>query len=405
MPVKALITNKNLLKFLRHLINSCVELSDEKLAFLPQEIDETAADAIKNMVASCIRQISANIKGLQYALEFLNEKIHFHEHMTMNEVELIKEKREIDIAALKFQIEKTVQQLKLRSDKSIAQLIKMSEKKLGTLDKKRGKYIEKLHAIEQRKAIAQKKRIPSYTIERYDREINNIKKELRILSNTVDALKKEEEKSLRKIKDELQASITREEEKIKQLNDIYESKIDARKKYLNTIKSDAAAITKNFMDLLNELKQVDSALREQIAVNLQLFDTLMVCIPIYLVTYLKDNEERFSLFTPMTISEDISMIQGLRKILTLTSEPRLKSIVHPLSNELHGLLTESIFKKLNGDDIFRQNVYLLCRANNLLNQEDFEENLNNGLSEAAQNQWLTAEESATILKSLKEGQI
>ena len=165
--------------------------------------------------------------------------------------------------------------------------------------------------------------------------------------------------------------------------------------------SEATSITKSVESLMDEMKREALVLREHISINWQLEDLALVCVPIYVIGYAKGNEERYSLFSPMTISEDVSVLRELRKILTLTSEPRLKLLMRPRSNGLHEMFNSSIIKRMKSEETFRENMNRICRANNLLEREDFEKTLNEGLTEAERKLWITAEEAMTVYGGIK----
>lgn len=401
LSFKALIADKELLKFFPEYLKNGSTFSGAKVVFLPSEIDESAAATAHETVANCLRRIYANVKGLQYALEILNEEVEFHEHMLLNEVELVTEKCEAEVASLKPEVEKNIEKLKLKRDAAAAHVLKGTEKKAAVLEKKREKHLQSLQRLEQRKESVQKKRSQTYALEKYNQEINGVKKEIRLLSSMIEAVKKDGDKSIKKVEEEFRVAAALEEAKIKKLNSAYEAKIGEKKKQVANMTSETAAITKSFTSLMAEMKRVASVFREQIAVNWKLDDLTLVCVPIYLAGYAKGSEERYSLFSPVTISDEVSVLQELRKMLTLTSEPRLKLLMRSASNELQELLSSAVIKKMQNEETFGQNVTSLCRANNLLEREDFERTLNEGLTEAEQKRWITAEEAAAVLSGVK----
>jgi hypothetical protein len=401
LSFKALIADKELLKFFSEYLKSNASFSGEKAVFVPSEIDETAATAAHEAVVNCLRRIYANVKGLQYALEVLNEEVEFHERMALNEVELLKEKCEAEIASLKPEVEKNIEKLKSKRDVAISHVSKDTEKKTAVLEKKREKYLQRLRGLEQRKESAHKKRRQTYMLERYDQEISNVKKEIRALASMIEDVKKEGKKNTKKLEEEFRAAAALKEEKIKKLNSAYEAKIGEKTKYIADMTSETAAVTKSFTSLMDEMKREASVFKEQIIINWKINDCTLICVPIYMTAYAKDSEERYSLFSPMTISEDVSVLQGLRKILTLTPEPRLKLLMRQASNELHELLSSAVIKKMQSEETFRQNITDLCRANNLLKRDNFERTLNEGLTEAEQKQWITAEEATAVCSGLK----
>jgi hypothetical protein len=401
LSFKALIVGKELLKFFSEYLKSSAPFSGEKAVFMPSEIDESAAAAVHEAVVNWLRRIYANVKGLQYALGVLNEEVEFHERMALNEVELLKSKCEAEVAGLKLEVEKNIEKLKLNRDAAIANVSKDAEKKAAVLEKKREKYLQKLQRLEQRKELARKKRSRTYMLERYDREINGVKKEIRVISSMIEDVKGKRDKSAKKVEEEFRVAAALEEEKIKKLNSVYEAKIGEKKKHVANMTSATAGITKSFTSLMDEMKREASVFREQTAINWKLDDLTLICVPIYIAGYVKGSEERYRLFSPMTISEEVSVLQELRQRLTLSLEPRLKLLIRPASSELHELLSSAVVKKMQSKETFRQNTTSLCRANNLLKRDDFARTLNEGLAEAEQKRWITAEEATAVCSGFK----
>jgi uncharacterized protein YoxC len=402
---RALIADRELLNFFLKCFKSGSFLSRDKdeLVLVPSEIDEKTAAETREAVTNCLRRLQANVKGLQYALEVLNEELEFHEHMITNEAELLKEKCEAEVLSLTPEVEKKVEKLKSKRDTAITHILKGTEKKAEVLEKKRERYIWKLQGLEQRKeSIRKRKRSTTrkaYELEKSDREINDAKKEVWALSSAIENIRKEGNKSVKEVEEEFRGAIALEEEKIKKLNSAYESKIDEKKKQITEMASEAASITKSVESLMAEMKQKAQAFREQISIDWKLDAPALVCVPIYLTGYAKGNEERFSLFPPTSISEDVSVLKELRKILA--SEPRLKLLMRPRSNELHEMLSSRVIKRMQNEETFRENMNRLCRANNLLERGDFEKTLNEGLAEVEKKRWMTAEEAVTVCSGIK----
>jgi hypothetical protein len=402
---RALIVDREMLNFFLECFKSGSFLSrdrDEKVVLIPAEIDGKTAAEKREAVTNCLRRIHANVKGLQYVLGVLNEEVEFHERMISNEVELLKEKCEAEVSSLKLEVEKKTTKLKLKRDMTITHILKGTEKKAAILEKKREKYMRKLQGLEQRKkSIRKKKRSRTYALEKCDREINNVKKEIRALSSVIENVRKEGNKSVKEVDEEFRGTVALEEEKIKELNSVYESKIGEKKKQITEMASETASITKSVESLIDEMKREASVFREQISIDWKLDEPALVCVPIYMIGYAKGNEERYSLFSPMTISEDVSALKGLRRILTFTSEPRLKLLMRPRSNELHEMLSSYVIKRMQNEETFRENMNRICRANNLLELGDFEKTLNEGLAEVEKKRWITAEEAVTVCSGIK----
>ena len=412
-----LIADKELLNFLIEYFKSGQLLNkneDTKDAVVPMEVHEKAAFETSKAVTKCLRIIQANAKGLQYAVSVLNEEAEFHKLATTFEIERLKEKCEAELSALRPEVEKIVKKLTAKHDKNLATIQRTVERKISVLEKQRDRYMRKLQGAEQKKDSVQKRMntakrkktsskaaYGSYELERYEREINNTKKEVKAVNETIEKIKKEGEKSAKQVEEEFRRAVGQEEGKIKELTALYEAKADKKKKQIDKITSEEASIKMNLENLMDELKRSNAALRKQVEIDWKLADLenpVLVQVPIYMIKYTKGNEERYSLFSPISISEEVSVLNGLRKIMAFSSEPRLKTLTRQASKKLTEMFNSNVAEKMQSDEVFKSNMNSLCRANNLLDTMEFAETLNQGLDELTKRGWLTSEEASALCR-------
>ena len=213
MSFRALIADRELLGFFLEYVKSGSFLSkdrDEKVVLIPLEIDGKTAVETREAVINCLRRIHANVKGLQYALEVLNEEVEFHKRALSYEIEWLKEKCEAEISSLKPEVDERVKKLTLQRDTAVAKILKATEKKAEVLDKKREKYMRKLQGLEQRKESVRKKMHTfkrkksttkeaylNYELGKYDRKINGVKKEIKAITDAIENIKKEGNKNVK----------------------------------------------------------------------------------------------------------------------------------------------------------------------------------------------------------------
>jgi len=416
---KALVADKELHSFFLEYFKSGQLFSkneDAKESVVPMEVDEKIAAETSKAVTDCLRTIQADAKGLQYALEVLNEEAEFHKRAITYEIERLKEKCESELSTLKPEVDKKVKNLTLKRDKTLTSVQRNTERKVAVLEKKRERYMRKLQGAEQRKDAVQKKTdkakrkktsskaaYGSYELQKYEREINNIKKEIRAINEAIDKIKKEGDNKAKQVEGEFRRVVAQEEGKIKELNASYEAKMDKKKKQIDEITSEAASIKLNFENLMDELKHNSAALRQQVEIDWKLDDPetpVLVQLPIYIMKYTKGKEERYNLFSPTNISEDVGVLNGLRKILTLSSEPRFKTLARPASKRLHEMLSSNVTERMRSDEIFRSRVNGVCRSNNLLDTMEFAETLNEGLDELTKRGWMTSEEASAVCRRI-----
>lgn len=412
-----LIADNELLSFLIEYFKSGQLLNkneDTKDAVVPMEVYEKAAFETSKAVTECLRIIQADAKGLQYAVSVLNEEAEFHKLASTFEIERLKEKCEAELSALRPEAEKIIKKLTVKHDKNLATIQRTVERKISVLEKQRDRYMRKLQGAEQKKDSVQKRMntakrkktsskaaYGSYELERYEREINNTKKEIKAVNEAIEKIKKEGEKSAKQVEEEFRRAVAQEEGKIKELTALYEAKVDKKKKQIDKITSEEASIKMNLENLMDELKRSNAALRKQVEIDWKLADLenpVLVQVPIYMIKYTKGNEERYSLFSPISISEEVSVLNGLRKIMAFSSEPRLKTLARPASKKLTEMFNSNVAEKMQSNEVFKSNVNSLCRANNLLDTMEFAETLNQGLDELTKRGWITSEEASALCR-------
>jgi ribosomal protein S20 len=284
------------------------------------------------------------------------------------------------------------------------------------LEKKREHHIRKLQSTEKRKATIEERREQAkrkktasktyrgaYELNSCESEINNIKKEVKAVNETIDKVKNEGINNAKKLEVEFHKVVAQEEGKIKQLNDTFEAKINDKKQQIDEITKEVVTIKSSFENIMQELKHSSSALRQQIEIRCEL-DTqekpFRALLPIYIVKYVKGSEERYTLFLPISISQDVSVLNGLRKIITFSSDPKLKGVTRSASKKLHETLTMNVIGRIQNDVEFKNRVNNLLRANNFLDTMEFAETLNLGLDELTKLNWMTSEEAVSLCKSI-----
>jgi chromosome segregation ATPase len=412
------VSDKELLGFFQEYFKSgslSTENDAEKNTLIPAEINEKTAEETIQAVVNCLRTMQADAKSLQYALGILNEETAFHKQAAAFDTERLKEKCELETASLKPEVEKKVKKLTLKHDKTMASILKSNEKKVAAMEKKRETYMHKLQAAERKKDAVQKRISTSkkkgtsksaygaYELKKSDREIDNLKKEVKTISEALEKIRKEGENNAKNVEEEFRNAKALEEGKLAAIITAYDAKVKDKNKQIETMTIQAESITTAATNLMGELNRDGDALRQQVEIDWKLDNpnvAVLVHAPIYMVKYLKAKDERYSLISPLTISEDIGVLNGLRKILALNSEPKLKSLMRQASKKLHEMLTENVTEKMQKDGVFRSKISAVCRDNNLMDRTEFAEMLNEGLDEVVKRGWLTLEEAQTSCRHI-----
>ncbi len=428
-PFTGLITDAELQAFFIEYLSNDAVFSKNLLveaALIPLAVNEQAVQETRQTVLNYLRKIDANIKGLKYALENLNDEVEFHKHAASNEIEWLEEKQETESSKLKPEVDEKIKKLTVKHEKTVAATVKSNERKAVVLEKKREKYVRKLQTLEQKREAAKKKieiinvknvkirskgmrsRVKSttylsYELAKREREVNEVKREINAVSNVIENVKKEGDRVIRQIEDEYNSNVLQEEDKLTQLNSFYVSKIGKRKEQINTIASAATAITTNIENIIRELENEAIAFKKEVTIELRRDAAALAHIPIYLVKYAKadQDEERYSLFSPITITENTSILQGLRKMLTRSQDFKLKLLMQPMSKRLHDTLSVALSRKMQSSKAFKEDLNKLCQTNNLLAQANLEATLSEGLEVITKKGWITSEEAAAIFENIK----
>ncbi|MCW4011247.1 MAG: hypothetical protein NWF05_11635 [Candidatus Bathyarchaeota archaeon] len=420
-PVKqsfaGVIDDRELLGFLETYFGSePVSQTQEGNELIPQEIDAQAAAQTSQAFTNCLRTMQADAKGVKYALAVLKEELEFHQNAAANEIEKIKTRLELETAALKPIVDKAVKKLTQKQDKAVTTMQRSLDRKIAALEKRREKYIHKLQVVEQKKdavqrkmdAAKKKKNAPkssagSFAYKKYEREAENIKKEIKAISEELDKTKKEGENKIKSKREEYQSAIAQEEDKLTQLNSAFAAKTKEKQKQIQEMTSQAADITSSLENRIDDLKRSGNALRSQVEVNCDLGDPdepVLAQLPMYLIKYTKGEDEKFNILTPIALTKEGSVLNGLKKILTLNSEPKLKTLIHPANRKLQETLNANILEKMQSDPAFRIKMNEVCRASNLIDLNTFGLILNEGLDEIEKKGWITKEEAAAFCKNV-----
>jgi len=420
LEFKSLIADRDLLALLVDYFKKGQTLTDGNLskALVPMEVDEDTAVKTGKNVINCLRTIQADVEGVEYALSVLKEEATFHKNAANVEIERLKEKCEKEVAAIKPDVDKKIKKLTHKRDLALARIQGGTDKKVMALEKKLYQYMHKLQNVEKRKEVAEKKReklkekktsksaLGTYEVEKCEREINGIKREVGSLKDAVDKIKKEADQSIKNVEEEYRKTVAQEEAKIAQIVSAYQARINAKQKKIEEIIKQTAVAVTRLDNIIDELKHSVNVLRQQVEVGYKLDEPEspgLVLLPVYLVKYMKEKEERFSLFSPMAISEELGVLEGLRKIITFNSDPKMKVLSRPISKRLHDVLTTNLTERIQWDGEFRSKINTLCRNNNLIDTDEFPEILNEGLDELVKYNLMTTEEAKEMCKRVSGG--
>jgi hypothetical protein len=422
LSLSALVTNKELLAFLPAFFKSPLTQQGgmPENALIPPEVNEKTAYETANAYNRALRIMNADVKGLETAIATLKEQLAFYKTVVENEAQAVQQKSEVAVAAVKPKVDKAVKKLVQKHDKVIATLQKVSDRKIASLDKKRETYIRKLAVAEQKRnallnkiEAAKKKKSSSrskssagtFALKKYERDIDGDKTEIKALADEVEALKKETTRLLKAKDAEFEAAVGQEQVKITQIISAADAKVAAKALLMKTLSSEAIKIINHFESVADGLKRSAATLKSQVEVGYSPDDpemAVLVQVPVYLVKFSKDEETRYSLISPVTISQDASMLGELKNFLKRNSDPKLTNQIHPASKALDETLNASVIGKLENDPDFEIKLNHLCRSGNFIDQDTFAQTLNEGLDEIQKQGYISEEEASALCRHVVE---
>jgi hypothetical protein len=243
----------------------------------------------------------------------------------------------------------------------------------------------------------------SFALKKYQKEIDRTKDDIKSISKETEDFKKNGESNLKAKEDEFQVQIAKEEDRLTQISAVYDARINANKTRIDDMVVQATTISRSLENQIDQLNRDGNLLRSKVAISWKTEtpdDLIFVQLPIYLASYGRDKEERVSLISPLTYSNEMSALNGIKKMLALSPDPKLKTITRPMNERLHEILTTNVVERIQRDPDFKGAINQICRANNLMNQNDFASILNEGFDEIEKKGWMTSLEAQAFCKRI-----
>ncbi len=410
-----LIGDKELLAYLLKTLKIAEPKAQHESALIPSETDEaTVAQTLRAFMA-CERTLQANQKGLQQALDILGEQLAFHRAVAQSETLRQRELADAEIAATKPGVDKAVKKLTQKHEKAAAILQRAFEKKASVLERNREKTLQKLSAAEKKRDAAQKRlyaakkqnnssRSGLFSLQKYERDIETIKRAVKTVSEQLEKVKREKDSRLGLLNMEFRNAVGKEENKIYQIESTFRAKAAAKQIQIADMTNSASIITTNLQTRINELKRNATFLGAQVGIdfNVDPDEIVLFQVPVYIIKYARGSEERHSAIFPITLSAEGGVMDGLKKMLSLNQEPKLKVLVQPANQSLQDIFGANLLSKMQNDASFRMRFGEACRGCNLVDQNNFGQILNQGLDEIERLGWITHEEAATICRRAME---
>lgn len=414
-PVEAMIGDDRLLSAIFESIKQSLSLREDVTipsVLIPPRIDEKMAVEKAGKLIDQWEQMQSEIKGLQYAVNVLDEETGFHEKKILREIEETRERSENEILLLKPAVEKKVGRLIKERDGKIKKTMQATEKELQASLKKKGKYereLEKLKRNEEgywQRRDARKRKGDKMGVSRWDRRIEGRRKEISRVEKSRQSLwrlaedtRKQGEAKVEELRESYQRMISQEREKISDIEAARDRETAAKREEIRELRSEAVSIMSQIEGLI-EQKMARVSELEKLAVHWGLTETIMIGVPFYLVRYETEAKARYDLQPPAMVEDYGGVLKKIEKALrSFSLESRINLLMHPRSQALKEMLTSVFVERMRKDRALENVVRGIGSSSNLLKAPGFREKLSKGLEELGEEGWINSEEKGLILEA------
>ena len=411
--VKGIISDRDILFNISKCIKKSLGESDNKpspSALVSPTLDKKIAEkAVEKLVQNWM-QIQSDIKGLQYAIDVLNEETKAHEEKTLQEIVQIREIYEVELSRVKNEVGSQIERLILERDKKLQRISKISEREIKRKLREKAK-IEKelrkleLENVEYRKRREIRKRRGDkvgvarwkYKLEVCGNKISEIRSRLQIVSSLLDRVYKEREDAIKKLNTAYQTLIEGENKKVRQVEVRRDYENQAKKLEIDDLRADTLTIINLIKQLMEQKQQHASNLRA-VTIPWKIKQTTMVYLPFYLVQYKSKRKSRYQLYSPAVAMGHQGILTKIQKALkTHSLESRINLLLHCLSNALDKILSSTLISRIKEDKALSARLRTMGNSNNLLDMPEFKEKLRRGMEELQEEGWIKSEEKDTVL--------
>lgn len=412
---EAIFAEKEILSFLGECFEQVSTLKEKRgdlITLIPPRINEKTALTKAEKAVELWRQIQSDIKGLQYAIDILNEQTSFEEEMILHEIEHVRELYEAKIAPLRPIVEEKIEKLILKRDTEIAKLDKSMERKLTARSKEKRRHERELERLERNLIEYKKRRKMSkrrgnnigatkweHRMTVYENKLSEARRKLQSVLELIDNIKRHGEREVQGVNASYQFLVDNERKKILDLEKSRRLEAESRKMEIEEIKADASIIVEQILRFV-ELKRTEASRIEEVTVAHGIEKTKLLCIPFYLVRYETKEKTKYLLFPPTVAMDFRGIRRKLQKAIRRFSlQSRIKLLLRLKSTALERILGKILLEKIRSDDTLEKVVYELGVSNNILQSSDFKEILTKGIEKLRIEGWISREEKEAVLKT------
>jgi hypothetical protein len=393
IAVAGLVTDKELLCDISAFVKDGQPQTDKLTSPIQPKIDMREATRIGEKISERHSMLQSEIKGLQFAIDTLDEETKTHMDKLQLELEQVRGKYKEKIEVIKADVEKRTVELEKERDGKVEKTTAANQKEVEVRLEEKKRWEQELVKLEQDKSEYEKrKELRKHKKDevgeaRWDarlREVKNqistIKGKISALSNFISRSNKETEKTAKNTRDTYQKLIDTEERKVKDIESLRDSEIGEKEKGIEELRQEALIITDKIEQLIDQKRGHASTLKEA-TVPWKAETLTLVHVPFYLIQYAADKEKRHRVRAPAIARDPGGIMMKIRKTLKGYSlQSKISTLLKTRSKALETMLT-SFEERINSDKSLQRSLSQISEPNNLLASTDFEEKTRRGVGE------------------------
>ncbi len=410
IPIEGFVTDRKLLSdILAFFKDSREAASPESTSLIPPKISMETAVKIRERILDHYEKLRSEIKGLQFAMDSLNEETKVHVDKLQLEEGQTRERYNERISASTFEVEKRKAELGKERDEKTGKVAVANEKEVSVRIEEKKKWELELQRLEQDKSEYKKRkelrgqRKDEVGEVRWDarlrdvqNQISTVKGKIKALSDFINRSNKETEKTMKNLRDTYQKLVEVEEKKIRDLESLRDSEVEKKEKEVEELQQETQAIADKIGQLIEQKKESSSTLKEA-TIQWKTEKPTLIYVPLYLTQYQSEKTKRYLIHPPVIAKGHEGIMMKIRKAFKGYSlQAKMNTLLKPRSKALEKMLI-LLEERLNSDGEVQRNLNQLGMANNLLTSPDFKEKLRTGLEELEGEGWIKPEEKAVIL--------
>lgn len=413
IPIDGFITDSELLSDMLTFIKEGKEKKSiphsESSPLMQPVIHKENAVKIGEQIRQHYNKLQSEIKGLQFAIDTLDEETEIHVGKLQQEMEHVREDFEKKISEVRTEVEKRRGELEKKRDSKIEKITATHEKEVSARLSEKKKWDQELLRLKQNKGEYEKrkelrKRKNDEVGEaRWDARlrdvqsrISTVKGKIKSLSEFINRSTKETENTTQSLRDTYQKLIDEEEKKITDLESLHDLEIEKKEREIGKLQQETLSITDKIERLIEQKRERSSILKEA-SIPWKTDAPVLIHVPFYLIQYTAEKEIRHLFSSPVIAREHEGLVMKIRKKLRSYSlQSKIGTLLKPRSKALEKMLV-SFEEKLESDRGVQRNLIQLGTSHNLLTSEDFEAKVKKGMEELEVEGWIKSEEKAAIL--------